>query len=150
MRLRNWLVVFLLVLLAGMVRAEEHRTLVKGTPRILGREIEQLVLVSMIHVGRQGRPVQGMLTMPEYHVSPNRFVAASEDSECVYYQAVARFRPGTNNEGGLLVSKTTPGIVYSFLGDARNLRVPLRMMLPLDPADVRKLKLSRSERHRKN
>ena len=144
--LRDWLVVFLLVVLASTVRGEERRTLVKGTPRILGREIEQMVLVSTIHVG--GRQVPGMITTPEYYVLPNRFVAASEDSECVYYQAVARFRSGTIEEGGLLVSKTTPGLVYSFIGDARNLRVPLHMMLPLDPQDVRKLKLGRSERHR--
>jgi hypothetical protein len=145
--LRDCLVVFLLVLLARMVRAEERRTLVKGTPRILGREIEQLVLVSTIHVGKEDRPVPGMLTEPDYYVLPNRFVAASEDSQCVYYQAVARFRAETNQEGGLLVSKTTPGIVYSFIGDARNLRMPLHMMLPLKPEDVRKLKLGRSERH---
>ena len=146
--LRDGLVVFLLVLLATMARAEERRTLVKRTPRILGREIEQLVLVSMIHVGKEDRPVAGMLTEPDYYVLPNRFVAASEDSQCVYYQAVARFRPGAIEEGGLLVSKTTPGIVYSFISDARNLRVPLRMMLPLKPEDVRKLKLGRSGRHR--
>ena len=131
-----------------MVSAEERRTLVKGTPRILGREIEQLVLVSMIHVGKEDRPIPGMLTEPDYYILPNRFVAASEDSEWVYYRAVARFRPSTIEEGGLMVSKTMPGIVYSFMGDARNLRVPLHMMLPLKPEDVRKLKLGRSERHR--
>lgn len=142
---RDWLVMLLLLFVANMVRAEEPRTLVKGTPWILGREIDQLVLVSTIHVRRQGRPVPGMLTMPDYYVLPNRFVAASEDSECVYYQAVARFRPETIAEGGLWISKKTPGIVYSYIGDARNLRVPLRMMLPLDPEEVRKLKLGRSE-----
>ena len=145
--LRDYLVVFLLVLLASMVRAEERRALEKVTPRIIGREIEQLVLVSTIHVGKEDRPVPGMLTEPDYYVLPNRFVAASEDSQCVYYQAVARFRAETNQEGGLLVSKTTPGIVYSFVGDARNLRVPLHMMLRLKPEDVRKLKRGRSERH---
>ena len=146
--LRDGFVLFLLVLLAGMARAEERRTLVKGPPRILGREIQQLVLASMIHVGKEGRPVPGMLTEPEYYVLPNRFVAASEDSKWVYYQAVARFSPAGIAEGGLMVSKTTAGSVYSFMGDARNLRVPLRMILPLKPEDVRKLKLGRSERHR--
>jgi len=146
--LRDGLVLFLLVLLAGMANAEERRTLVKGTPRILGREIEQMVLVSMIHVGKEDRRVPGMLTEAEYYVLPNRFVAASEDSEWVYYQAVARFCPGGIVEGGLMVSKTAAGIVYSFMGDARNLRVPLRMILPLKPADVRKLKLGRSKRDR--
>lgn len=146
--LRECLVVFLLVLLASMARAEERRTLVKGTPRILGREIEQLVLTSMIHVGKENRPVPGMLTEPDYYVLPNRFLAASEDSQSVYYQAVARFRPGTIEEGGLMISKTTPGIVYSYVGDARNLRVPLHLMLPLKPEDFRKLRLGRSERRR--
>lgn len=146
--LRDGVIVFLLVFLAGRVSAEERRTLVKGPPRILGREIEQLVLVSTIHVGKEDRPVPGMLTEPEYYVLPNRFVAASEDSEWVYYQAVARFCPGSIVEGGLMVSKTTPGIVYSFMGNAQNLRVPLHMILPLKPEDVRKLKLGRSERHR--
>jgi hypothetical protein len=139
--------VFLLVLLASMVRAEERRTLVKSAPRIIGREIEQLVLATTIHLGGRGRLVPGMATMPEYYVLPNRFVAASEDSEWVYYQAVAQFRPGTIEEGGLMLSKTASGVVYSFFGDARNLRVPLRMILPLDPEDVRRLKLGRSERH---
>lgn len=146
--MRDGLVVVLLLLLASMVSAEERRTLVKGTPRILGREVEQLVLVSMIHVGKESRPVPGMATEPDYYVLPNRFVAASEDSEWVYYQAVARFRPGTIGEGGLMVSKIASGAVYSFMGDARNLRVPLSMILPLKPEDVRKLKLGRSERHR--
>ena len=141
---RDWLVTLLWLFVANMVCAEEPRTLVKGTPRILGREIEQLVLVSTIHVGRQ---IPGMITMPNYYVLPNRFVAASEDSEHVYYQAVARFRPETIAEGGLWISKTTPGMVYSYIGDARNLRVPLHMMLPLDPEDVRKLKLGRAERN---
>ena len=142
--LRYGFFLFLLMSCVSSVSAEERRTLVKGVPRILGREIEQLVLASTIHVGKEGRPVPGMLTEPDYHVLPNRFVAASEDSESVYYQAVARFRPGTIEEGGLMLSKTTPGIVYSFMGDARNLRVPLQMMLPLKPEDVRKLKLGRS------
>jgi len=62
--LRDGLVVFLLVLLANRVSAGEPRTLVKGTPRILGREIEQLVLISMIHVGKEDRAEPGMLTMP--------------------------------------------------------------------------------------
>jgi hypothetical protein len=146
--LRNWLFVLLLVLLAGMVRAEERRTLVKGVPRIIGREIEQLVLVSTIHVGGRGKLVPGMATMPDYYVLPNRFVAASEDSEWVYYQAVAQFRPATIEEGGLMLSRTVPDAVYAFIGDARNFRVPLRMMLPLDPEDVRKLKLGHSSRHR--
>ncbi len=134
------------MLLAGMASAEEPRTLVQGTPRILGREIEQLVLATTIHVGKEDRPGPGMLTEPEYYVLPNRFVAASEDSEWVYYQAVARFGPGFV-EGGLMIGKRAAGIVYSFVGDARNLRVPLRMILPLKPADVRKLKLGRSKLH---
>jgi len=142
------LVAFWLVLLAIPVGAEERRTLVKGTPRILGREIEQLVLLSTIHVGKEDRPVPGMLTEPEYYVLPNRFVAASEDSEWVYYQGVGRFRPGSIEEGGLSLSKTAPGSVCSFIGDARNLKVPLHMILPLKPEDARRLKLGRSERHR--
>jgi hypothetical protein len=143
--LRDWLAMLFLLSIANMVHADEPRTLVKGTPRILGREIEQIVLVSTIHVGGQ---VPGMITMPSYYILPNRFAAVSEDSERVYYQAVTRFRPETIEEGGLWISKTTPGIVYSYLGNAGNPRVPLHMMVQLNPEDVRKLKLGRSERHR--
>lgn len=136
------------VFVAGVAQADEPRTRVKGTPRILGREIEQLVLVSTIHVGREDRPVPGMLTMPDYYILPNRFVAVSETSEGVYYQAVGPFRPGQSGEGGLWVSKTTAGLVTSYVGDARNPRVPLRLILQLNPKDVRKLKLGRSEQRR--
>ncbi len=138
----------LLLFVAGLAQADELRTLVKGTPRILGREIEQLVLVSTIHVGKEDSPVPGMLTMPDYYILPNRFVAVSETSEGVYYQAIGPFRPGQSVEGGLRVSKTTPGLVTSYIGNARNPRDPLRLRLQLNPKDVRKLKLGRSERRR--
>ncbi|HEX7516153.1 MAG TPA: hypothetical protein VF345_02585 [Chthoniobacterales bacterium] len=144
--LREWLVIFVLLFIAGLVRADEPRTLVKGTPRILGREIEQLVLTVPIQVG--GRQIPGMITMPSFDILPNRFVAASENSEGVYYQAVAQFRPGQSIEGGLWVSKTTAGLVTSYVGDARNLRLQLRLMLQLAPEDVLKLELGRSERRR--
>jgi len=56
--------------------------------------------------------------MPEFDVLPNRFVAASEDSERVYYQAVARFRPQVSGacarcgmDGGLAVSKKRADLV---------------------------------------
>jgi hypothetical protein len=137
---------------AGMVYADEPRTLVKGTPRVLGREIEQLVLVVPIHVGRQ---IPGMLTMPEYDILPNRFVAASEDSGRVYYQAVARFEPQISGacarcgvDGGLSVSKSRADLVVPYSGDARDLRLALSFGPSLEREQVRRLRIGRSERHR--
>jgi hypothetical protein len=142
----------LLLFVAGMVYADEPRTLVKGTPRILGREIEQLVLLVPIHLGRQ---IPGMITMPEYDILPNRFVAASEDSGGVYYQAVARFKPQVSGacarcgvDGGLSVSKTRVDLVIPYTGDARDLRLPLDFGPSLEREQVRRLKVGRSERHR--
>jgi hypothetical protein len=142
----------LLVFVDGMVSADEPRTLLKRTPRILGREIEQLVLVVPIHLGRQ---MPGMLTMPEYDILPNRFVAASEDSDRVYYQAVARFRPQAlgacarcGMDGGLSVSKTRGDLVVAYTGDARDPRVSLNFGPSLESQQIRGLKVGHSERYR--
>ncbi len=151
MRLTRLLVV-LLAFSAATVLADPVRRPTKETPKILGREIERFVLMQAIDIDRTG---PGMTKSDEYarmrcRVLPGQFPAVSEDDAWVYYQAgngVQRIFDRRATEGGLAVSKTKAGVIFVYLGDARQVREPLeRDTYKLSGIELAKLKLGRAGR----
>ncbi|MFN2509567.1 MAG: hypothetical protein ABR589_12445 [Chthoniobacterales bacterium] len=134
------------------LEADPTRTAVKGVPTILGREIERFLLLQSIDIDRTG---PGMMKTDEAdrmrcRVLPGHFIPVSEDAAGVYYQAangVQRVGERFASNGGLLVSKKKEGVIFVYVGDAREPREALfRDFYKLSRAEVAKLKVGRSER----
>ncbi len=119
-RLIFGLVGFLTVALP-IARADSPRARVDDTPKLFGREVERLVLVSPIVVDRSERGVPFASTMM-VRVTPGIFIPVSEDERGVFYQAVNGYRTIRGNGqvgGGLYLSKQKRGVIWVYVGDAR-------------------------------
>ena len=129
----------LLLACGGGLRADSPRTDLKGPPLINGQEVREFVLISRIAVGTTLPP--GLPTTITYEMLPNRFVAACEDADGIYYEAVGRFqnRAGSSEPGGLYVTKRKPVAFYPYTGTARYLRMRVSLEAPLGKDDLRKI-----------
>lgn len=105
-------------------------------PRILGREVKELVLTGVVPVGKTLPP--GLPTTNTYKMSPNRFRPVSEDAEGVFYQAVGPLQKRMPmSRGGVYMNKKYPDMIMPYRGDATNVRLPLGIWEPLHPGHVR-------------
>lgn len=124
--------------------ADPPRTRLTGTPRLQNRDVPELILLSSIAVGRELPP--GLPTTTTFRMLPNRFVAACEDRDGIYYQGVGPVRAGLGGvaaTGGLYASKTDSELVVAYLGDARRLHVLVMRIDRLPLKDLRKLKTAK-------
>ena len=121
------------------LRADSPRTELKGPPLINGQEVREFVLVARIAVGTTLPP--GLPTTITYEMLPNRFVAACEDADGIYYQAVGPFqnRVGSSEPGGLYVTRKKPVAFYPYTGTARYLRMRVSLESALGREDLRKI-----------
>lgn len=122
--------------IAPQAAADLSRTPLTENPRILGREVKELVLTGVVPVGRNLPP--GLPTTVTYKMTPNRFRPVSEDAEGVFYQAVGPLQKHVaRSRGGVYVNKKYPDLISPYLGDASNFRVPTKISPPLHPGHVR-------------
>ena len=140
-------VVVALLLAAAAAEAAPSRTLLKGTPVILGREIPRFVSLEPIRINRAapGLTDRDMMDRLVGQMLAGQFVPVSEDSNGVYYQAARGFQtPGQTSSipAGLCVSKTQPGTITAYTGDARDQTAALLMDVQrLSRSDLAKLKI---------
>lgn len=113
-----------------------QRTLLKESPKILGRPVEELVLTGTIPVGRQ--LPRGLPTMPTYKMTPNRFRPVSEDSKGVFYQSVGPLQKHmVHYRGGVYMSKQYPDKLVAYRGDAADPREAVHLWETLHPGHAR-------------
>jgi hypothetical protein len=140
-RLRTTLLglVILAFAVPSSLMADSPRTALKGPPKLLGREVREFVLVAPVIVGEKLPP--GLPTTIRYEMRPNRFLAACEDEEGIFYQAVGPFQNvvSTSSMGGLYVTKSAPVQFYPYTGNARHLRMRVSLQTALSAADLRKI-----------
>ncbi len=84
-------------------------------------------------------------------MTPGTFIPVSEDAEGIYYQAVNGFLGIRGNSaigGGLYVSKSRPGLIWVYVGDAQmNSKVGMQKdTLPLPASALRSLHVGKAER----
>ena len=129
-----WLLV--LFVTASFAHADLPRTPLKERPRLLGREVEELVLKGTIPVGQPLPP--GLPTTTTYKMTPNRFRPVSEDAEGIFYQAIGPLEKHLAwRRGGVYLSIANPDKMIPYLGDAGQFRFPVGMFDPLHPGHVR-------------
>lgn len=117
---------------AASLRADLPRTLLKQKPRIMGREVKELVLTGTVPVGKVLPP--GLPTTITYKMTPNRFRPVSEDAEGVFYQALGPLQEKMPMyRGGVYMSKKFPDKLIPYRGDAADVRLPVGMWEPLHP-----------------
>jgi len=122
---------------------------VHGIPRIGERYIPQFVLLKDVLVD-QGREPSSFMRMSVIRAIPkNLFVPVSEDKEGVFYHAQNGLlekdwdSAGNFVPGGLYVSKTKPGVIFGYFGDARKSGWILRLTeWPLTTDVLQHLKIS--------
>ncbi|MFZ1219817.1 MAG: hypothetical protein WAO00_11015 [Chthoniobacterales bacterium] len=134
---------------SGFARADPPRTNLNGPPLIAGQEVREFVLSAPIFVGEKLPP--GLPTTITYEMLPNRFVAACEDADGIYYQAVGPFqnRVTSSELGGLYVTKTKPVRFYPYTGNSRYLRMRVSFESALSTEDLRKLHFVRVTKNKK-
>lgn len=137
----------LLVFTAGVVRADLPRTPVKGVPRVFGRDIERFVLLSPIVVNRSKPNVRFFDTIMVRMV-PGTFIPVTEDAGGIFYQAANDFMKIRGNypvSGGIYVSKSRPGVIWVYVGDARMGGGVEKDTQPLPASALRSLHVAKAE-----
>jgi hypothetical protein len=130
----------LLSLRHSAVGADLPRTLLNEPPRILGRPVQELVLSGTVPVGRDLPP--GLPTTTTFKMTPNRFRPVAEDAEGVFYQALGPLQKHMSMyRGGVYMSKEHPDMICPYLGNAANVRLPVRKWEPLHPGHARKFRI---------
>ena len=118
-RILKWAI--LLELVSQVVRADLPRTPVREIPRVFGREMSRLVLLAPIVINRSQPGIPFAATMM-VRVLPGTFIPVTEDEGGIFYQAVNGYRTIRGNRqigGGLYVSKSRPGAIWAYVGDAQ-------------------------------
>jgi hypothetical protein len=113
--------VLLLAFVSQIVRADLLRTPLKAIPRLFGRDVERLVLLTPIVVNRSKPGVAFAVTMM-VRIVPGTFIPVTEDADGIFYQAVNGYTTIRGNRptgGGLYLSKSRPGVIWAYVGDAR-------------------------------
>ena len=142
----------ILTLTSQAARADPPRTQIRGTPHLFGRDMERLVLVAPIIVNRSKPGVVYAATMM-VRILPGTFIPVTEDDGGIYYQAVNGYRSIRGNrqiDGGLYVSKTEPGLIWAYEGDAQTSSKygVEKDHLPLPAAALHNLHTGKAERAR--
>ena len=120
---------------APQANADLPRKPLTENPRILGREVKELVLTGIVPVGKTLPP--GLPTTNTYKMTPNRFRPVSEDAEGVFYQAAGPLQKHMPmSRGGVYINKKYPDMIMPYRGDASNVRVPVGIWEPLHPGHV--------------
>ena len=126
---------------SSTVAADLPRTLLKESPRVLGRPVKELVLSGTVPVGKLLPP--GLPTTIAFKMTPNRFRPVAEDAEGVYYQAVAPLQKHLSwTRGGVYMSKTYPDMLCPYRGEASDVRLPVGKWEPLHPGHARKFRIA--------
>jgi len=144
--------VVLLGLTSQVVRADLPRTPIRTVPHLFGRDIERFVLLAPIVVDRHkrgiGLPFSAFMMV---RIPPGTFIPVSEDAEGIFYQAVngfLRIRGNSSIGGGFYVSKSQPGMIWVYVGDAqmRSKRGINKDRLPLPASALHGLHVGKPER----
>jgi hypothetical protein len=88
---------------------------------VLGRDLDRLVLLAPIIIDRSKPGVPFLATMM-VRVLPGTFIPVTEDSEGIFYQGVNGCLTIRGNKpigGGFYVSKSRPGVIWAYIGDAQ-------------------------------
>lgn len=115
---------------------------------MLGREIERFVLLAPIVVNRSKPNVRFVDTIMVRMV-PGTFIPVTEDAGGIFYQAANDFVKIRGNypvPGGVYVSKSQPGKIWVYVGDARMGGGVEKDTMPLPPSALRSLKVAKAER----
>jgi hypothetical protein len=130
--------------------ADLPRTPVKGIPRVLGRDIERFVLLSPIVVNRSKPNVRFVDTIMVRMV-PGTFIPVTEDAGGIFYQAANDFMQIRGNRpiaGGVYVSKSRPGVIWVYVGDAEMGGGVEKDTQPLPASALSNLKVAKAERNK--
>ncbi len=135
-----------------VVRADLPRTPVRAVPRVFGRDIPRFVLLAPIVVNRAQPGIPFAATMM-VRMLPGTFIPVTEDAQGIFYQAVNSFRFIRGNKevgGGIYVSKSQPGIIWVYIGNAQmNSKYGvLKDRLPLPASALRSLHVGKPEGRR--
>ena len=132
----------------GLVAAAElPRTRLKTPPRIVGREVKELVLTGTVPVGQVLPP--GLPTTTTFKMTPNSFRPVAEDAEGVFYQAVGPLQKHVAwNRGGVYVSKQFPDMIRPYRGDALAVHLPVGMWEPLHPGHAQRFRIVYAKREK--
>lgn len=139
----------LVALTSRDVRADLPRTPIKGVPRVLGRDIECFVLLAPIVVDRS-KPGVRFADIIMVRIVPGTFVPVTEDAGGIFYQAVNGFleiRGSNKTDGGVYVSKSQPGMIWVYVGNARmsSKAGVEKDTLPLPASALRSLHVGKAE-----
>jgi hypothetical protein len=131
-----------------VVRADLPRTAISGIPRVLGREIECFILLAPIVVDRSKAGVR-FADIIMVRMVPGTFVPVSEDAGGIFYQAVNGFleiRGSNKIGGGVYVSKSQPGMIWVYVGNAgmSSKRGVEKDRLPLPASALRSLHVGKA------
>jgi len=147
MQLIRLFVLFGVLLVPCLGLAGPKRTLVSGSPIIVGRELPRLILMQPVLINRRapGLTNRDMLDRLVGQMLAGQLVPVSEDTTGVYYQSTRGFQQeGATSSvpAGLYVSKTKPNTIIASTGEARELGEELTMdVQSLSTADLAKLKI---------
>lgn len=138
----------LVALTSRDVRADLPRTPIKGVPRVLGRDIECFVLLAPIVVDRS-KPGVRFADIIMVRIVPGTFVPVTEDAGGIFYQAVNGFleiRGSNKIGGGVYVSKSQPGMIWVYVGNAgmNSKRGVEKDRLPLPASALRSLHVGKA------
>jgi hypothetical protein len=137
-------------LTSHVLLADLPRTPVTAVPRVFGRDIERFVLLKPLGIDRSkpGVPFRSTIMVI---MSPGTFIPVTEDADGIFYQAVNGFlqiRGNNRIDGGVYVSKSRPGIIWAYVGDAgMNSKFGIdKDTLPLPASMLRHLNIGKTER----
>jgi hypothetical protein len=139
-----------LIFTTEIARADLPRTPVRSVPRLFGRDIERFVLLAPIVIDRS-KPGVRFTDIIMVRMVPGTFIPVSEDAEGIFYQAVNNFVQIRGNNpigGGVYVSKSRPGRISVYVGDARmgSKWGVQKDTLPLPTSALRNLHVGKADR----